>query len=560
MTLIEQEHKAGRLPTQQAIDSLKAVERLVPELPHPRLARARLTFEAEPARLPEAARAWSQGVKLGLQRPETVLPATINMVMLATAAALATALLFLLGQVIRQLGIVAYDLARALPAGFSSNQATILLLAAILLPGLLTQSPLLAGVTLLVILSLVQLPAERAVTIALCALLATLPLVDELVARRLLFVGSPEQALMNAQHGYCPKSCIEALPAALDHDKPLLTYTRALARWRAGELDAPLALAGELESWPDAMMRGRGYNLLGAALLAAERGEEAIAALDKAEQLDAMSAAPAFNAMRAHQLLGQTEAANQALTRANNRDLYAVSDRIELKRRDHNTYLLVEPLPAMRFWQAAERRLATEPAPPIIGQLWPYIAGPNLPLQAAHGLGALGIVLAIAGAGLVKRGKTSTPCPRCGMARDPHDAKHTGGHPECLLCYQTFVGGVRLDFGTKLAAEKLLQQRSATQRTMRRVGAAILPGTGHFLAGRAVEGVLIAWGFIFGAALLYNPAAVWRPPADLRGHDWTGLAALGWAPLALTLIASLYAASRGVAPVYIDERHEEGRR
>lgn len=561
MTLIEQERAAGRLPTAQAIESLRAVEQLVPSMPHPRLARARLTLSTDPARLPEAARAWSQGAQLALKSPDSLLPASLNLALLAVAATLVTALIFLLSQLVRQFGVVAYDLARALPAGFSSNQATILLLALILLPGLLLQSPLLAAAVLLLALSAVQLPSERAVTIAIFALLAALPLVDEKLSRSLLFTGSPEHTLMTAQHTYCPKACIEALPKELPGAAaPLAVYTHALVSWRAGKLDAPLALEPALESWTDPVVRGRGYNLLGAAYMVAEKGEEALAAFNKAEALNPTSPAPSFNAMRAHQLLGQTEAANAALTRANARDLYIVTDRLDIKRKDHNSYIFVEPLPAMRFWTAAQARLAAEPAPPIIGQLWPYLAGSNLPLSSAHIIGLVGILFAAAGAGLVKKGKTSSPCPRCGMARDPHDAKRTGGHPECLLCYQTFVGGVRLDFGTKLAAEKLLASRSSTQRSMRRLGAAVLPGSGHMLAGRAISGALIAWTLGMGLALIYTPRGIWRGAGDLMGQDWTGISVLGWPLILLAAIATFWAASRGVEPVRIDSRDSEARR
>jgi hypothetical protein len=555
INLIEQERRAGNLPAEQAIESLEAVEQLVPALPHPRIARARLILQHDPARLPESARAWSQGLRLAMQWPGNLLPATFNIALLAIAAALVAALIFLLAQVVRQFGIVAYDLSRALPAGFSSNQATILLLGLILLPGVLAQSPLLSAILLLATLSIVQRPAERAASILIFALLAALPLTDDLLTRRLLFDNSPEHALLEAQHTYCPRACIDALPAPLEgRDAPLSAYTNALTRWRAGELDAPMALEPELDSWQDPVIRARGYTLLGAALIAAERGEDAVVALNKAEALDVTSAAPAFNAMRAHQLLGQTEAANQALTRANDRDLYAVTDRLDIKRKDQNSYLLVEPIPPRRFWEAAERRLASQPAPPVIGQLWPYLAGPQLPLASAHALGLLGLLVAAAGAGLVKRGKTSSPCPRCGMPRDPHDAQRTTGHPECLLCYQTFVGGVRLDFGTKLAAEKLLASRSATQRSMRRIGAAMLPGSGHILAGRALSGLLIAWMLVFGGALLYAQQGIWRAPGDLMSQDWTGLHIFGWPLLLLAIAPSLWAAARGVQPIRIDSR------
>jgi hypothetical protein len=146
------------------------------------------------------------------------------------------------------------------------------------------------------------------------------------------------------------------------------------------------------------------------------------------------------------------------------------------------------------------------------------------------------------------------------MARDPHDAKRTGGHPECLLCYQTFVGGVRLDFGTKLAAEKLLASRSNTQRSMRRLGAAVLPGSGHMLAGRAISGVLIAWTLGMGLALIYTPRGFWRGANDLMGEDWTGISVLGWPLILLAAIATVWAASRGVEPVRIDSRDSEARR
>jgi hypothetical protein len=242
------------------------------------------------------------------------------------------------------------------------------------------------------------------------------------------------------------------------------------------------------------------------------------------------------------------------LTSANHRDLFAVSARLDIRRRDNNSFLLVEALPPGHFWQAFTQRPREVVEVPIVGQMWPYLAGPSIPLGYATGLGLLGFLLAVTGTSLVAQRKTSSPCHRCGMARDPDDVDITEGHPDCLLCYQTFVGGVSLDFGTKRAAKQLLSSRAGTQDMMRRLGAALMPGAGHSLAGHAVLGFTLSLLTMLGALILYAPQGIWRGPVDLMGLDWTGITTLGLPLLIAGVLPSLIAAARGISAVQLDER------
>ena len=64
------------------------------------------------------------------------------------------------------------------PSGFSSNQGVIVLLALIIVPGLLLQSPLLSALLLLMGFAIVQQPRERVVTAAIFGLLLALPMIE----------------------------------------------------------------------------------------------------------------------------------------------------------------------------------------------------------------------------------------------------------------------------------------------------------------------------------------------------------------------------------------------
>src|SRR5699024_7129936 len=138
-----------------------------------------------------------------------------------------------------------------------------------------------------------------------------------------------------------------------------------------------------------------------------------------------------FNLMRAYQMQDDRDSAVKALEQAISEDLNAVRAHLGLQRRDVNSFLLVEPLPAEVFWQ---RHLAQhDESVSAIQPVWRALAGPVFRLEHAPLAGGAGILLVLLGLPLALLGRTSTPCPNCGLARDPGDAEETANHRYCLL-------------------------------------------------------------------------------------------------------------------------------
>ena len=348
--------------------------------------------------------------------------------------------------------------------------------------------------------------------------------------------GSSRQ-LMLAQYTGCDELCadrIEAQRAEAAGRDVVLEYTYWRERYRSGRpevVTGPKGLSVEqLESWPRAA-RGHGYNLLGAALIAQARPEEALEPLGRAEQLLPERAAPSLNALRAHQMLDQPEAGREALDRANTRELEVAMDHLGLKRRDVNSFVRIEPLPTSMFW--SRHRQANDQQVDLIARFWPYLAGQNIPLGWSMYLGGVGLALVLLTLPLPLRGQLSTPCPSCGLARDPSDGATTGDHPYCKSCYRSFVTGASMNFQARVYTEEVLGRRRRLQAGMRRVLSALLPGAGHALAGWAVAGTLLMGVCIFGLLLVVRAAGLWRAPGDLLRSEWLGAQVLagccsGW--------------------------------
>lgn len=564
IALVRQRHAEGTLSASAAADSLEQVARLAPNLPHPHLARAWLLIKADPGRLGDIVRSMTTGWELAYRWPDTSIPQRFNLLVFALLAFAGASLLFLLAQLVRQFGVLSYDLVRLLPTGFSSNQAVILLLAAIIVPGLLLQSPLLSAVLLLAAFGVIQQPRERVVTGAIFALLLALPMIEEHLSDTLTWSTGTSRHLLQTQYAECDDACFEHLDAmrreSEAHDV-VLDYTYWLQVYRRGQpgriIDPEAGLAlSEVESWPGAV-KGHGLNLLAAAHIARDHPEDATELLARAEKLLPGDPSPSLNMLRAQQMIGDQEAARQALDRANDRDLEVTLEHLDLDRRDVNSFLRVSPLPAPLFW--TRHRRANDQQVDLVTRFWPYLAGTKVPLGWSQYMGGAGLLLLLLTLPLALRCHVSTPCPSCGLARAPEDGAKNGDHAYCMSCYRTFITGASMEYQARVASEEALSQRRQLQSLTRRGLSAIAPGSGHVSAGYAIGGFLLSFVLLFGVALLVRAGGIWRPPEDLIYVDWFGWSALGWALIAISFLIGFYVASRDIQPAPVKIRtHARG--
>ncbi|MFW5966772.1 MAG: hypothetical protein ACOCV2_04595, partial [Persicimonas sp.] len=140
----------GELSARQVEDMLELSRQMAPDMPYPDLAISAHLAQHDPARLPNLVGRYISGVQKGYEWLDTRMPWQLKWTVHALIAVLVSMLIFVLGQLLRYFGIIAYDLARLLPRGFSSNQTVILIVALIVVPGLLLQSPM---VSLLILLA-----------------------------------------------------------------------------------------------------------------------------------------------------------------------------------------------------------------------------------------------------------------------------------------------------------------------------------------------------------------------------------------------------------------------
>lgn len=557
---LDRAHRDKDIPTAQAGKAWEALMILSPQMPHVPLARARFLFKHQPTELKGLSQSISQGLRRAISWYPTSQPLGLNLLIYGLLAAALAGTIFLLAQIVRYFSTLAYDAARLLPSGFSTNQTVIALLALIILPGLFLQSPLTSGLIMLTLLGLVQQWHERIVTVALLGLVALLPSLEGELNARISFMESEAGALFEAQYTSCDRACQDRLSAIVESSKgelePLVTYTQLLNTYRSGKTDKVLTQVTpeEIAKWSKPLS-GLGLNLYGASMVAQAKSAEAIEHLDRASALMPTSAAPSINKMRAHQMEQERDRALKALEVANTRALLETVDFLKNKQRDVNSFLWVEPAPLELFGQHHARALAK--APPklqIIGRFWPFMAGSKLPLSLALYLGLGGALLVLLTLPLSLRGALSTPCPRCGLARDPEDGAHSGDHPYCDACYKTFVTGATMEYHARVASEERINQRSGLARTTRRLLAFIAPGAGHATAGHAVVGFLIS--LVVSGALLWwmRPEGIWRGPQELLRRDWYGIGALLGILGGAGLLASWWVAWRDIDVIFVRTR------
>ncbi|MEZ4460462.1 MAG: hypothetical protein R3E66_12210 [bacterium] len=531
-----------------------AAQRLAPDLPYPYFAHASYLIDRDIGGFARWVSAGLKGYRVAWQWPDTRFPWSLKLLVFGLLALLAASFAFIVAQTVRQFGIVAYDLARVLPKGFSSNQTVVLLLGIIIVPGVVLKSPLLALLTLGALLSVSMRWNERFVAALVFALLASMPWVDRTADNLASYSASPAQALFTAQYVACDAACIEDLSARrqASPDDAYVLFTELLALYRTGDKSAMKRIVEEVPStsWP-AAVAPYAYNLAGVAELALGNADPALDWFQKASSGMNGQAAPAFNAMRAHQMKDDLDAASRSLAEATARNIEQVSVYLTYDRRDVNSFMMAPGLPLGVFW---DYHLVTpREARSVITPYWQAIAGKQFELGMSQWVGVAGLLWVLLWGLLRLRARMSTPCPKCGLARDPRDDKTTGAHHLCLPCYRTFVTGAGLDYRARVYNEKVLGGRSRLQSGLRRVGSVIAPGAGHHLAGRSITGFSMGTSAVLGLLLAVFPLGIVRPAQELGSNNWGGGVTVGWLLVSIVLLIALNAALRDIEPVSVGQ-------
>lgn len=561
LAIAKEAEQNGADPTTVA-QMYREAHRLAPNLPYAELGYASYLYRNQITELPSMIGAYVRGIQTGLQSLDTRLAWELKFIVLALVAFLGASFAFLFCQLMRYFGILAYDATRLLPHGFSSNQSVILTIALVVVPGLLLRSPLLSLLILFGLLTIFQQINERIISALICAVLIMLPTLDTHVQHMISFPDSQAQKLMHAQYFHCDADCIAQLKSDLQslETSPLLQYTYALAVYRTGDTaryQELIPMLANRAGWPS-FMQGYVDNLHAAMLIATGNPQAATPLLDQARTALPESAAPTFNKMRIAQITDQKDAAERALTEAASRDLQTVTDYVERERRDVNSFLMAPPLPLPHFWTYHTAQKLTDLS--IIQPIWTSLAGERIPLGASPIFGGLGILLLISCAPFRRMQRISTPCPRCGQARDPNDSTKMGGHHFCLPCFRTFQSGSTLEYQARIHNETVLGRRHRTQALLRRTFSLILPGSGHTLAGHAILGFTTTAILLLAALAIWQPMGIWRPPFELFTNNWIGQRTLAWIALGICIAIGLSGTLRDIAPTYPvspDARHPQ---
>ena len=533
-------------------DLLRRSQQLSPHLPYGSLERSRWLFEHDPTSIYQAFPAYISGLISGFEWLDTRLAWLLRLALIALIAVSATLTGFLLAQLLRYFGVTAYDGTRLLPRGFSSTQTVILLIALVLVPGLLLQSPLLSLLVLALMVMPFQQLNERFVALIFFALLAALPWIDGQVGQMASYPGSDAQHLLHASYHGCgdDPQCRQRLETSSEGGDELALLVERTEEFRQASTDDLRKLLSWLEGHSlaaDPSLEAHWLNLKGATAIAIGQSEDALTSLELATQRNDQLVAPWFNKARAHQILGDDGANQRSLEQAFYRDLRRTSAHLDFDRRDPHSFLMLSHIDSNHFW--AYHRRQADASPTLIRPFWEILAGPRMPFEWSTPMGLIAILLLFLTAPLYLRRKVSTPCPKCGLARDPTDSEDTGHHHYCRPCYQTFVSGASLDYHARVHTEVTLGRRDRLQRWMRRFFSLVTPGLGHVLGGHALRGTLTFFLVLFGLFLLLfpqGPLGAWLAPLELISADWIGQRLTAYVLMAIALFVGVIGALRGI--------------
>lgn len=529
-----------------------AAYELAPHLPYAQFEIARQEIESSPSTAYRAISPYLTGAELSYQWLDTRIGWTLQWSLLLLMALGLIFTGFLLAQLLRYFGIAAYDGTRMLPPGFSSTQTVILLVALVLVPGLVIQSPLLSMLLLLAIVIPFQQLNERVVSCCFFIAIAALPWADDQLDQFLTYPGSDAQQLLHAHYHGCDDECRDWLEelAADEADYGIATYVERSDRFRSGKQADMQHLHEWFQEHDPAQYRplsSHWLNLEGAVLIALGESSAALDILDEAAAADPTAAAPWFNQMRAFQVQEQRNASHEALEHALARDTETTTRKLEFTRQDPHSYLMLAPVSGDLIWQ--NYAPGGEEAPSLVNPFWTVVAGEKVGLSWALWLGLAGLLLLVVTLPPYLKRRVSGPCPKCGLARDPEEAEQTGHHHLCTPCYTTFVSGATLDYHARVHTETMLGRRDRVQQLLRRVFSLLTPGVGHILGGHAIRGTLALSALTLGVLILLypmGPFGAWRGGYELFFEHWGGQSILAWVLVSIGASVGLNGLLRGV--------------
>ncbi len=535
---------------------IEKADALAPHLPYADLEMVHWRLDRDLSSFPRAIPAYSEGLQKTYGWLDTRIAWALKGSLFLLIALGVAFLGFLLGQLLRYFGIAAYDGTRVMPRGFSSTQTVIVLLAVVLVPGLILQSPLLSMILLLVLVTPFQQINERLVAACFFALLAALPWLDDQVGRFLDYPGSDAQRLLHAHYHGCPDDDCRTWLDGLGTEEPnLAAYVSKVDRFRTATSDDMI----EIDEWlaaqdltSDERLAAQWLNFHGAVLIARGESEKALPVLEQASSADGEAAAPWFNKMRAHQVLGDDADSQRALEQAFALDLWATSRRMELQRRDPHSFLMIDFADSDLFWE--DHAPGVDGGPGLIAPVWTVVAGEDLDFSSAPLLGFIALIALFLTLPLRLSRRVSTPCPKCGLARDPKEAEDTGHHHYCRPCYQTFVSGSSMDYHARVHSEATLGRRDRLQSGLRRIFSLISPGVGHIMGGHAIRGTIVLFLITTGLLLIlmpHGPAGTWRSAFELFRFDWVGQNIVAWLLISIGGSLALTGLLRGIEPTRV---------
>ena len=536
------------IPAGQTEEFLETVLQLADHLPYAHFEIAAHRFSEEPLAMHRSLPPYFSGLVTAFNWLDIRLNWLLKFSLLFLIALGVSFLGFLFAQLLRYFGIAAYDGTRVLPRGFSSTQTVILLMALVLVPGLLLQSPLLALILLLFLVIPFQQLNERLFSALLLGLLVLLPSLDQEIGRLLVYPGSTAQTLLHTDyHGCETPDCLQNLESLAAEDRDIASFVLASHLFRTSRNEELFRVEELINARPqNSALQGEWLTLSGAYLIATGNSEDALPVLDEAARAIPSSAAPYFNQMRALQILGENEESYVVLEEAIRRDLRLVTRQLQLTRRDRSSFLLLARVSNEAIWKTHKREISESPS--VFTPVWTALAGTKLPLSSAPLLGILGLILLLLSLPFYLGRKVSTPCPKCCLARDPREAEKTNHHAYCLPCYQTFVSASHLEYTARVQSETALGRRDRFQQFLRRLISLLLPGSGHILGGYTIRGTLGLLSFSLGLAIILLPLTLWRIPVELFVEDWVGQVWLGWALVSIGATIGLSGLLRGIEP------------
>ncbi len=541
------------LDEDEAISLFGAAHDFAPHLPYARLERVHWQVDRDITSLPYTVPSYLRGLQTSYRWLDSRVSWTLKYTLILLIALALGFVGFLFAQLLRYFGIAAYDGTRLLPRGFSSTQTVILLVALVLVPGLVLQSPLLSFFLLSLLVIPFQQLNERFVVLCFFLVLAALPWVDDYLGQLLTYPESEAQQLLHANYHGCDDDCRGALEQMAEADRGLARLVERIDYFRGADKEE---LKG-LQSWfdeADPVSAEDGLDeywliLQGATEISLGNYDDAIGILEQAIDVEPEAVEAWFNLARAHQLLEDGDSSRHALGYATRLDADRSSLHMATSHQDPHSFLMVPLLDADTIWDAAAP--SVEESPSLVTPLWAVIAGKEVDLQWGRWLGLAGIALLLLTTPFYLRRRVSTPCPKCGLARDPTDTEETGDHHYCLPCYQTFVSGASLDYHARIHSEATLGRRDRLQRVMRRIFSLVSPGLGHVLAGHAIRGIVAFVFFVTGLLLILlptGPFGAWSGAFELFRAPWSGSGVLAWVLISIGASLGLTGLLRGIEP------------